>query len=196
MMNLSLLTSDFWSVVVGVLLLGSQLNGWCCHPLLPLRPALPPSLPPPDPLCARPRPPVCPSPASEPPSPLCLQVCPGLCPRGGRARLLSLEASGGDVRAAARTAQRAVRTGVRVAAVIRRRLRTKHRIPIAIRVRPTLVYIALSGEKECMCVSEGHERQGVKIYGTPEPDNLEHTFTFETRAHRRGVVRGELKRKA
>jgi len=27
-MNLSLLTSDFWSVVVGVLLLGSQLNGW------------------------------------------------------------------------------------------------------------------------------------------------------------------------
>ena len=27
-MNLSLLTSDFWSVVVGVLLLGSQLSGW------------------------------------------------------------------------------------------------------------------------------------------------------------------------
>ena len=93
------------------------------------------------------------------------------------------------MRAAARTAQRAVRTGVRVAAVIRRRLRTKHRI----RVRPTLVYIA---ERKNVCVSEGHERQGVKIYGTPEPDNLEHTFTFETRAHRRGVVRGELKRKA
>ena len=79
------------------------------------------------------------------------------------------------MRAAARTAQRAVRTGVRVAAVIRRRLRTKqHRI----RVRPTLVYIA---ERKNVCVSEGHERQGVKIYGTPEPDNLEHTFTFETR---------------
>ena len=137
-MNLSLLTSDFWSVVVGVLLLGSQLNGWCGHPYTTPQSPLPPSLPPPDPLCARPRPPVCPSPASEPPSPLCLQVCPGLCPRGGRARLLSLEASEGDVRAAARTAQRAVRTGVRVAAVIRRRLRTKHRI----RVRPTLVYIA------------------------------------------------------
>ena len=46
-MNLSLLTSDFWSVVVGVLLLGSQLNGWCGHPLLPsLSPPLLPSLPP------------------------------------------------------------------------------------------------------------------------------------------------------
>ena len=37
-MNLSLLTSDFWSVVVGVLLLGSQLNGWCGHPSTSLTP--------------------------------------------------------------------------------------------------------------------------------------------------------------
>ena len=58
-MNLSLLTSDFWSVVVGVLLLGSQLNGWCASLLLPLSPRcrprslpLTPCVPVPDPLCA------------------------------------------------------------------------------------------------------------------------------------------------
>merc|ERR1711865_456496 len=62
-------------------------------------------------------------------------VCPGFRPRGGRARLLSLEASERDVRAAARTAQRAIRAGVRVAPVIRRRPRRKYRV----RVRPSVV---------------------------------------------------------
>ena len=46
-MNLSLLTSDFWSVVVGVLLLGSQLSGWCARLGPPCPPPLP-DLPPPE----------------------------------------------------------------------------------------------------------------------------------------------------